>query len=108
MKKKRNKTVWWLGVEEHSPLEGFYYPYPLYEEGRCLVGFLKGIDTAVINRLTHFLRVHDRKRQKLIVADIRDYIMDRLKFFTGNRKFDNEMDQIIAELDNYIVNVNKP
>lgn len=77
--------------------------YPLYEPGRNLVGFLKGmVSSGLTNRITDLLRGHSRKMQCEITDSIRIHIIWGEIDLTGVRHVDDELEKILDWYDKYI------
>jgi hypothetical protein len=76
--------------------------YPLYEDGRNVVGFLKIMSKQLTERVTDLLRGHSRKMQGAIADSIRIYIVYETVDLTGVKHVDDELLKIFDMYDMYI------
>ena len=75
--------------------------YPLYEDGRNVVGFLKIMSKQLTERITDLLRGHSRKMQGEIADCIRIYVVYQAIDLTGIKHVDNELLEIFEMYDQY-------
>lgn len=76
--------------------------YPVYEDGRNVVGFLKIMSNELTERITDLLRGHSREMQGEIADCIRIYVVYRDIDLTGVRHVDDELLEIFEKFDSYI------
>lgn len=76
--------------------------YPLYEDGRNVVGFLKIMSKQLTERITDLLRGHSRKMQGAIADSIRIYVVYETIDLTGVKHVDDELLKIFDMYDMYI------
>ena len=76
--------------------------YPLFEDGRNVVGFLKIMSKQLTERITDLLRGHSRKMQGAIADSIRIYIVYETVDLTGVKHVDDELLKIFDMYDMYI------
>lgn len=74
--------------------------FPLYEAGRCTVGFLGGMVGNIIgDRITDLLRGHTREMQGAIADSIAIYVFFREIDLTGVKHVDDELLEIFEIFD---------
>ena len=95
-KEKGQQTV------EHMTAQSLEQRYPLYEDGRNVVGFLKIMGKELTERITDLLRGHSRKMQGAIADSIRIYIVYETVDLTGVKHVDDELLKIFDMYDMYI------
>lgn len=78
--------------------------YPLYEDGRNVVGFLKIMGNELTDRITDLLRGHSREMQGEIADCIRTYVLYQTIDLTWLRRIDDELLEIFKMIDS---NINK-
>ena len=78
--------------------------YPIYEDGRNVVGFLKIMGNELTERITDLLRGHSREMQGEIADSIRIYVLYQIVDLTWLRRIDDELLEIFEMIDN---NINK-
>ena len=76
--------------------------YPLYEDGRNVVGFLKIMSKQLTERITDLLRGHSREMQGAIADSIRIYVVYETIDLTGVKHVDDELLKIFDMYDMYI------
>lgn len=76
--------------------------YPLYEDGRNVVGFLQIMSKHLTERITDLLRGHSRKMQGEIADCIRIYVLFQTIDLTGVKHVDDELLEIFELYDQYI------
>lgn len=76
--------------------------YPLYEDGRNVVGFLQIMGNQLKERITDLLRGHSRKMQGDIADSIRIYVVYQTIDLTGVKHVDDELLEIFEMYDQYI------
>ena len=76
--------------------------YPLYEDGRNVVGFLKIMSKQLTERITDLLRGHSREMQGAIADSIRIYVVYETIDLTGVKHVDDELLEIFDLYDQYI------
>ena len=78
--------------------------FPLYESGRNLVGFLKGmVSSGLTDHITDLLRGHSREMQKEITDSIRIHILWGEVDLVGLRHVDDELEKIFDWYDEDIL-----
>ena len=88
---------------EQIVAESLARKFPLYEPGRCVVGFLDGIvSCAITERVTDLLRGHTREMQGEIADSIRIYVIFQEIDLTGVRHVDDELETIFEMYDNLL------
>ena len=75
--------------------------YPLYEDGRNVVGFLQIMSKQLTERITDLLRGHSREMQGEIADSIRIYVVYQAIDLTGIKPVDNELLEIFEMYDQY-------
>ena len=89
---------------EQIVAESLARKFPLYEPGRCVVGFLDGIvGCAITERVTDLLRGHTREMQGEIADSIRIYVIFQEIDLTGVRHVDDELEQIFQMYDHLLL-----
>ena len=78
--------------------------YPLFEDGRNVVGFLQIMSKQLTERITDLLRGHSREMQGEIADSIRIYVLYQIVDLTWLRRIDDELLEIFEMIDN---NINK-
>ena len=74
--------------------------FPLYEAGRNVVGFLKGmVSPSLTDSITDLLRGHSREMQGEIADSIRIYVVFQAIDLTGIKHVDNELLEIFDMFD---------
>lgn len=76
--------------------------YPLYEDGRNVVGFLQIMGKQFTERITDLLRGHCRKMQGEIADSIRIYVVYQTIDLTGVKHVDDELLKIFDSYDEHI------
>jgi hypothetical protein len=76
--------------------------YPLYEDGRNVVGFLKIMSKQLTERITDLLRGHSREMQGAIADSIRIYVVYETIDLTGVKHVDDELLEIFDLYDQYM------
>lgn len=77
--------------------------FPLYESGRCVVGFLKGmVSSGLTDCITDLLRGHSREMQNEIADSIRIYCLWQEIDLTGVKHVDDVLERIFEWFDNDI------
>ncbi len=76
--------------------------YPLYEPGRCLVGFMRKTDEEIAEHIGDLLRGHDRLMQEDIVECLRVYIIYKSLALTFVKHVDAQLLNIIDMIDQKI------
>ena len=78
------------------------WKFPLYEAGRNVVGFLKGmVSKDLTDSITDLLRGHSREMQGEIADSIRIYVVYQAIDLTGIKHVDNELLEIFDMFDQY-------
>lgn len=95
-KKKDQQTI------ERLVAQSLAQRYPLYEDGRNVVGFLQIMSKQLTERITDLLRGHCRKMQGEIADCIRIYVVYQAIDLTGIKHVDNELLEIFEMYDQYI------
>lgn len=95
-KEKGQQTV------ERMTAQSLEQRYPLYEDGRNVVGFLKITSKQLTERITDLLRGHSRKMQGAIADSIRIYVVYEAIDLTGVKHVDDELLKIFDMYDMYI------
>ena len=93
---KDQKTV------EHMTAQSLEQRYPLYEDGRNVVGFLKIMSKQLTERITDLLRGHSREMQGAIADSIRIYVVYETIDLTGVKHVDDELLEIFDLYDQYM------
>lgn len=75
--------------------------YPLFEDGRNVVGFLQIMSKQLTERITDLLRGHSREMQGEIADSIRIYVVYQAIDLTGIKHVDNELLEIFDMFDQY-------
>ena len=75
--------------------------YPLFEDGRNVVGFLQIMSKQLTERITDLLRGHSREMQGEIADSIRIYVVYQAIDLTGVKHVDNELLEIFDMFDQY-------
>ena len=75
--------------------------YPIYEDGRNVVGFLKIMRNELADRISDLLRGHSRAMQGEIADCIRIYVVYQAIDLTGIKHVDNELLEIFEMYDQY-------
>ena len=79
------------------------WKFPLYEAGRNVVGFLKGmVSKDLTDSITDLLRGHSREMQCEIADSIRIYVLWQEIDLTGVRHVDDELETIFEMYDNLL------
>ena len=76
--------------------------FPLYEDGRNVVGFLQIMGNQFTERITDLLRGHSRRMQGEIADSIRIYVVYQTIDLTGVKHVDNELLEIFDLYEQYI------
>ena len=76
--------------------------YPLFEDGRNVVGFLQIMGKQFTERITDLLRGHSRKMQGEIADSIRIYVVYQTIDLTGVKHVDDELLEIFDSYDENI------
>lgn len=77
--------------------------FPLFESGRNVVGFLKGmVSSGLTDCITDLLRGHSREMQNEIADSIRIYCLWQEIDLTGVKHVDDVLDRIFEWFDNDI------
>ena len=76
--------------------------FPLYEDGRNVVGFLQIMGNQFTERITDLLRGHSRRMQGEIADSIRIYVVYQTIELTGVKHVDDELLEIFELYDQYI------
>lgn len=77
--------------------------FPLFEAGRCVVGFLKGmVSSGLTDCITDLLRGHSREMQNEIADSIRIYCLWQEIDLTGVKHVDDVLERIFEWFDNDI------
>ena len=100
-KKQRNKEKD-QQANERLFAQSLAQRYPIYEDGRNVVGFLKIMSNELTERITDLLRGHSREMQGEIADCIRIYVVYRDIDLTGVRHVDDELLEIFEQFDSYI------
>ena len=87
---------------EHMVAHSLAQRYPLFEDGRNVVGFLQIMSKQLTERITDLLRGHSRKMQGAIADSIRIYIVYETVDLTGVKHVDDELLKIFDMYDMYI------
>lgn len=78
--------------------------FPLFESGRNVVGFLKGmVSSGLTDFITDLLRGHSREMQNEIADSIRIHVIWGEIDLTGVRHVDDELERIFDWLDDDII-----
>ena len=93
---KDKKTV------ERMTAQSLEQRYPLYEDGRNVVGFLKIVSKQLTERITDLLRGHSREMQGAIADSIRIYVVYETIDLTGVKHVDDELLEIFDLYDQYM------
>ena len=76
--------------------------FPLYEAGRNVVGFLKGmVSKDLTDSITDLLRGHSREMQCEIADSIRIYVLWQEIDLTGVQHVDDALERIFDMFDQY-------
>ena len=102
-KKQRNKEKD-QQANERLFAQSLAQRYPIYEDGRNVVGFLKIMGNELTERITDLLRGHSREMQGEIADSIRIYVLYQIVDLTWLRRIDDELLEIFEMIDN---NINK-
>ena len=94
-KKKDQQTI------ERLVAQSLAQRYPLYEDGRNVVGFLQIMSKQLTERITDLLRGHSREMQGEIADSIRIYVVYQAIDLTGIKHVDNELLEIFEMYDQY-------
>jgi hypothetical protein len=94
-KEKDQKRLERIGVQSLAQ------KYPLYEDGRSVVGFLQIMSKQLTERITDLLRGHSREMQGEIADSIRIYVVYQAIDLTGIKHVDNELLEIFDMFDQY-------
>lgn len=100
-KKQRNKEKD-QQANERLFAQSLAQRYPIYEDGRNVVGFLKIMRNELADRISDLLRGHSRAMQGEIADCIRIYVVYRDIDLTGVRHVDDELLEIFEQFDSYI------
>lgn len=74
--------------------------FPLFETGRCVVGFLKGmVSSGLTDCITDLLRGHSREMQNEIADSIRIYCLWQEIDLTGVKHVDDVLEKIFDWYD---------
>jgi len=95
-KEKGQQTV------ERMTAQSLEQRYPLYEDGRNVVGFLKIVSKQLTERITDLLRGHSREMQGAIADSIRIYVVYETIDLTGVKHVDDELLEIFDLYDQYM------
>ena len=95
-KEKGQQTV------ERMTAQSLEQRYPLYEDGRNVVGFLKIMSKQLTERITDLLRGHSREMQGAIADSIRIYVVYETIDLTGVKHVDDELLEIFDLYDQYM------
>lgn len=81
------------------------WKFPLYEAGRNVVGFLKGmVSKDLIDSITDLLRGHSREMQCEIADSIRIYVLWQEIDLTGVQHVDDALERIFERYNDDINN----
>ena len=94
-KEKDQKRLERMGVQSLAQR------YPLFEDGRNVVGFLQIMSKQLTERITDLLRGHSREMQGEIADSIRIYVVYQAINLTGIMHVDNELLEIFDMFDQY-------
>ena len=94
-KEKDQKRLERMGVQSLAQR------YPLFEDGRNVVGFLQIMSKQLTERITDLLRGHSREMQGDIADSIRIYVVYQAIDLTGIKHVDNELLEIFDMFDQY-------
>ena len=95
-KEKGQQTV------ERMTAQSLEQRYPLYEDGRNVVGFLKIVSKQLTERITAPLRGHSHEMQGAIADSIRIYVVYETIDLTGVKHVDDELLEIFDLYDQYM------
>lgn len=100
---KRNKTKTGKDQKriERMVAQSLAQRYPLFEDGRNVVGFLQIMSKQLTERITDLLRGHSREMQGEIADSIRIYVVYQAIDLTGIKHVDNELLEIFDMFDQY-------
>ena len=80
---------------EHMVAQSLAEKFPLYEAGRNVVGFLKGmVSEGLTDSITDLLRGHSREMQCAIADSIRIYVLWQVIDLTGVKHVDDALERI--------------
>lgn len=94
-KEKDQKRLERMGVQSLAQR------YPLFEDGRNVVGFLQIMNKQLTERITDLLRGHSREMQGEIADSIRIYVVYQAIDLTGIKHVDKELLEIFDMFDQY-------
>lgn len=89
-------------IVERMTAQSLAQRYPLYEDGRNVVGFLKFMSKQLTERITDLLRGHSREMQGAIADSIRIYVVYETIDLTGVKHVDDELLEIFDLYDQYM------
>ena len=99
--KKQNKGKAQQAIERMNA-QSLAQKYPLFEDGRNVVGFLQIMGKQFTERITDLLRGHSRKMQGEIADSIRIYVVYQTIDLTGVKHVDDELLEIFDSYDENI------
>ena len=99
--KKQNKGKAQQAIERMNA-QSLAQKYPLFEDGRNVVGFLQIMGNQFTERITDLLRGHSRKMQGEIADSIRIYVVYQTIDLTGVKHVDDELLEIFDSYDEHI------
>ena len=99
--KKQNKGKAQQAIERMNA-QSLAQKYPLFEDGRNVVGFLQIMGKQFTERITDLLRGHSRKMQGEIADSIRIYVVYQTIDLTGVKHVDDELLEIFDSYDEHI------
>ena len=87
---------------EHMFAQYIARKFPIYEAGRNVVGFLKGmVSEGLTDSITDLLRGHSREMQCEIADSIRIYVLWQVIDLTGVQHVDDALERIFDMFDQY-------
>ena len=98
----KNKKVKDQQAIERLVAQSLAQRYPLYEDGRNVVGFLKIMSNELTDRITDLLCGHSRAMQGEIADSIRIYVVYQAIDLTGVKHVDDELIEIFDLYDQYL------
>ena len=85
---------------EHLFAQSLARRFPLYESGRCTIGFLNGmVSQALTDHITDFLRGHSRDMQNAICDSIRIHVLWGEIDMVGVKHVDDALERIFDWYD---------